>query len=155
MPNAEDALPVELEDRRKSSDRRIAPRKRIRRSGKTFWPNGDSSECVIVNYSETGAKLELLGPAPNKFDLVMDGNPQRLACSVVWRQTNMVGVKFEMPSRFERKGRGLTQRAAAFKHYTQVCQDLAAHATPSDREILLEMASAWTKVLRRRRSEAS
>src|SRR5579864_4632966 len=84
----------EIDDRRTTPDRRLASRRKILKFGKTFWPNGDSSECLVYNLSETGAQLEVRSPVPNVFDLLVEGDPWRRSCSVVWRKANRAGVKF-------------------------------------------------------------
>ena len=80
--------PGAIDDRRKSADRRRLPRRKTWKNGRTLWPNGDSCECIVRNLSETGAQLELRGPIPNRFDLLVDGDQWRLSCSVVWRKEN-------------------------------------------------------------------
>lgn len=138
---------VEIDDRRKISDRRGSSRRKILRGGRTFWPNGDSSECTIYNFSETGAKLELRGPAPNAFDLAVDGDSERRSCLVVWRKENYVGVKFRVPSQLPQI-RNAMRNASDFRQYVEQCQTLAQRANASDSVTLLEMAEAWKKAIR-------
>lgn len=137
----------EIDDRRKTPDRRGSSRRKILRGGRTFWPNGDSSECTIYNFSETGAKLELRGPAPNAFDLAVNGDSERRSCLVVWRKENYVGVKFQVPSQLALI-RNTKRNASDFRQYVEQCQTLAQRANPSDSVILLEMADAWKKAIR-------
>ena len=66
--NIEVAQQGEVGDRRQTPDRRSSTRRKILKGGRTYWLNGDSSECTVLNVSETGAHLELRGPAPNVFD---------------------------------------------------------------------------------------
>jgi hypothetical protein len=138
----------EIEDRRKNSDRRSTLRRKILKGGRTFWPNGDSSECLVYNHSETGACLVLRGPAPKVFDLVVEGELLRRLCSVVWRKANRVGVRFQQQPQVASSAEN-SKRTEGFRHYPETCQLLATRAINSDREILLEMAEAWTKAVRR------
>lgn len=139
----------EVDDRRKNPDRRDSPRQKVLRGGRTYWPNGDSSECMVHNLSETGAQLELRGPAPNRFDLVVEGDRWRRSCSVVWRRVNRVGVRFhDLPQVAPSAGK------SKYGRYVEECRLLAKRANNSDREILLEMADAWTIVVRRLRRRA-
>jgi hypothetical protein len=73
-----------IDDRRITPDRRAAPRRRILRGGLTGWQNGDSSECIVHNLSETGAHLQIRGPVPRTFNLVIDGDGVSRSCCVVW-----------------------------------------------------------------------
>ena len=148
MTPAEDAdsvQPGEIDDRRQNSDRRDLPRRKILKRGLTFWPNGDSSECIVYNLSETGAQLELRGVAPNLFDLVVEGDNWRRKCCVVWRKANRVGVKFQEQSPLVLSSR---KQPADFSRYVEVCQLLANRAALSDRALLLEMAEAWAAVVK-------
>jgi len=148
MTPAEDADSVqlgEIVDRRRNPDRRDSPRRKILKRGLTFWPNGDSSECTVYNLSETGAQLELRGVAPNLFDLVVEGDNWRRKCCVVWRKANRVGVKFQEQSSLMLSSR---KRPADFSRYVEECQMLANRAALSDRALLLEMAEAWTAVVK-------
>jgi hypothetical protein len=146
--------PEVLDERRQAPDRRISPRRKVIRGGRTYWPNGDSAECRVYNYSETGAKLELIGQAPNAFDFAVDGDPLRRSCLVVWRKANFVGVKFQNPSQLAPSFGNATRNTADFAKYVEVCQALAQRVTPSDSEILLEMAEAWKIAIRRLRKRA-
>ena len=134
----------EIDDRRENPDRRESSRKRTLKAGRTFWPNGDSSECIVCSISDSGAQLELQGPLPRLFDLVIDGDPSRRACAVVWRNASRVGVKFKEPSRSDAAAKNPTRHLRGIKHYVEECRRLAIHASPSDRETLLEMADALT-----------
>ena len=143
----------EIDDRRQRPDRRESPRRKILKGGLTFWPNGDSSECIVYNFSDTGAQIGLRGPAPNIFDLVIEGDPRRYSCSVVWRKANRIGIEFrnqQPPTSTSKPFRPFVD----CRRYAQVCQELAERAAPSDRDVLLEMVQAWAKVMRRIRIKA-
>jgi PilZ domain len=138
----------EVDDRRKTADRRRLPRHKTWKTGLTLWSNGDSSECIVRNLSETGAQLELRGPIPNRFDLLVEDGQWRRSCSVVWRRENRAGVKFDEPlpfSQFAKK----PFRTTGFRYYVSACHELAERAVPPDRALLLEMAKAWRSVIRR------
>jgi hypothetical protein len=145
----DDTRSGEIDDRRKTSDRRASSRRKLLKGGRTFWPNGDSSECIVYNLSDTGAQLELRGPAPKLFDLVIDGDPSRRACSVVWRKANRIGVKFRDLSQSRSSTKSSTMQLRGFRRYAEECRRLADRVKSSDREILLEMAEAWIRASRR------
>jgi hypothetical protein len=134
-------------------DRRVAPRSKVLRGGRTYWPNGDSTECTVYNFSETGAKLELVGHAPNSFDLAVDGDQLRRSCFVVWRKANFVGVRFQNSSRLLSSIGSAARSTSDFAKYVEVCQTLAQRVAPSDSELLLEMAEAWKIAVRRLRKK--
>ena len=146
MSDSNDHQHTEIDDRRKNSDRRTSPRKKILKVGRTYWPNKDSSECTVLNLSETGAQLELQGPAPKVFDLVVEGEFWRRSCTVVWRDKNRVGVRFQGLATAEKS----VGKKTKFSRYIDACKRMAMRADRTDREILLEMADAWESVARRR-----
>jgi hypothetical protein len=149
VASANSTEPELLGERKATPDRRISPRRKVIRGGRTYWPNGDSAECTVHNYSETGAKLELIGHAPNAFDLAVDGDPLRRSCLVVWRKASFVGVKFQNPSQLALSIGNATRTTADFAKYVEVCQAIAQRVTPSDSLILLDMAEAWKIAIRR------
>ena len=57
--------------------------------------------CVVRNFSSTGARLEGTLPAslPQTFNLVFDDDQSTLACRVKWRRERAVGVEFQLPRR--------------------------------------------------------
>ena len=143
----------EIDERRGAPERRNSSRRKILKGGRTFWPNGDFSECTVYNFSETGAKLAIRGSAPNCFDLAVDGDSERRPCLVVWRKENYVGVKFQVPSQLA-PIRNAMRNASDFEQYVEQCQTLAQRADSSDSKILLEMAEAWKSAIRRLRKKA-
>jgi hypothetical protein len=132
-------------DRRINSDRRISPRKKVLKGGRTAWQNGDSTECIVHNLSATGAHLQIRGPVPKTFNLIIDGDQLSWACCVVWRNANRVGVKFEGQCEIA----GLTP---SFKQHAYQCRTLAERVAALDRDTLLRMADAWEALTRRFRS---
>jgi hypothetical protein len=55
-------------------------------------------ECVVLNISESGAKLKVIDNAniPDQFVLLFskNGSPRR-TCRVSWRTSDEIGVQFE------------------------------------------------------------
>lgn len=148
----EDIQLGKIDDLRLTPDRRGLSRRKILKSGRTFWSNGDSSECIVYNLSDTGARLDTHSPVPNVFDLVIDGDSWRRSCVVIWRKENRIGVKFHAPSRFDPTIAKYSP--ARFMQFVEECRTLAQRADPSQRELLLEMADAWGVVVRRLRKNA-
>jgi hypothetical protein len=141
----------EVSDRRKGGDRRRLPRRKTWKNGRAFWSNGDSSECTVRNLSETGAQLELRGPLPNRFDLLVEGDQWRRSCSVVWRKENRAGVKFDEPLPPSQYAKKPFRNISGLRYYISACSELAERSVPADRALLLEMAQAWISVIRRLR----
>jgi hypothetical protein len=63
--------------------------------------NAKRINCVVRNFSTTGARLEVALPTsvPETFDLVFDDSRSTLACRVKWRKDRDVGVEFQLPYR--------------------------------------------------------
>jgi PilZ domain-containing protein len=138
----------EIEDRRTTPDRRRAARRKVLKAAQAFWPNGDSSQCVVYNLSESGAQLELRGPVPNVFELLIEDEPLRRSCSVVWRRANRVGVEFGKHARLVVKRKGLVNPIGECMRFAEICRTMAERTLSPDREHLLEMAGAWLTVVR-------
>jgi hypothetical protein len=151
--NIEVSQQDEIDDRRQIPDRRSSTRRKILKSGRTYWLNGDSSECTVFNVSETGAHLELPGPAPNVFDLVIAGDRTRRSCFVIWRKARRVGVKFKEPWHVASSADRSAQTIVLFTQFIGQCQTLAKQVKPSHREMLLEMAEGWKTVIQRLQEE--
>ena len=149
-----DVQPVEIDDRRRNPERRKWSRRRTIRGARTVWPNGDSSECIVTNLSETGAQLRLRGPSPNVFDLIVDGEKSGRTCFVIWRKGNRVGVKFRLKFELISHASRPLGKFVDFARYPDACRMIAGRTNSSDRELLLEMAEAWTTAIRRMRSDA-
>lgn len=88
--------PVTTQPANSGGDRRVAVRRRTLRSG-TIAFNGDHStiKCMIVDLSDTGARLRPLSPeaCPAEFDLIV-GDGTRFKCLVVRRGSEELGVRF-------------------------------------------------------------
>jgi hypothetical protein len=142
---------AEVDDRRVNSERRGVARRKVLRGGRTLWQNGDATECIVYNLSETGAHLEIRGPVPNIIDLLIDGDLSPRTCWVVWRKANRIGVKFQdSPQFFRMPGEPMKGTSAYIKHADD-CRMLAMRAGPSDCATLLKMAEAWERAARRLR----
>jgi PilZ domain len=65
------------------------------------WAGMRRVNCVVRNFSSTGARLEGALPAslPQTFNLVFDDDRAPLACRVKWRRERAVGVEFQLPRR--------------------------------------------------------
>lgn len=78
--------------------RRKSPRLRFDFPARmVFGPGVRSATCVIVDLSETGAKLKVLSTRsiPDEFLLLMGGLSEvQRRCLVVWRAPPMLGVRF-------------------------------------------------------------
>jgi hypothetical protein len=143
LANAAATEPTDvIDDRRLIPDRRNSPRKRILRGGIAGWQNGDATECIVHNLSDTGAHLQIRGPVPRTFNLVIDGDQVSRSCCVVWRSSNRIGVKFE-------KQLEIPGLVPSFKQRAKQCRILAERAASLDRETLLAMAETWEALARR------
>ncbi len=106
METTKSATPIdegEIDDRRGSvDDRRSSPRKKVLRGAQIFWPTGAAVvwptgaavRCVVRNFSEEGAKIEVSSPVPETFELLFDCDQSRRSCRVIWRKKNQIGVRF-------------------------------------------------------------
>jgi hypothetical protein len=61
-------------------------------------PDVPQHKCVVVDISDTGARLEVatIADIPDKFTMLLTprGQPYRL-CEVVWRGSRQIGVAFD------------------------------------------------------------
>lgn len=79
-----------------NGERRARHRRTLLRDAKILYRNRSCfMDCVIVNISESGAKLR---PAdmplcPDEFSLQLHGG-YFLDCEVVWRRQSVLGVRF-------------------------------------------------------------
>lgn len=77
-------------------------RRTILMKGGTIFFRDISLGCVVLNLSAGGAGLVVDGDAalPFAFDLIIDGEPFRRRCLVVWRIDRRVGVTFDLDREF-------------------------------------------------------
>ena len=76
-------------------ERRVAPRHRVLRSGKIILgKRAFVIDCIVRNLSSTGACISLPNATalPPKFDLLFENAVWH--CTVVWRHSDRMGVKF-------------------------------------------------------------
>ena len=83
------------------SERRKRSRAVSSQAAAISWAGMRRINCVVRNFSSTGARLEGTLPAslPQTFDLVFDDDRSALACRVKWRRERAVGVEFQLPRR--------------------------------------------------------
>jgi hypothetical protein len=76
-------------------EHRAAPRRRLLKSGKISF-GGGAIDCIVRNYSETGAALDVISPLgiPENFTLVIEADDIHAPCRVVWRKQSRIGVRF-------------------------------------------------------------
>jgi hypothetical protein len=88
--------PLRIIFRHERGERRIAPRHKVLKSGQIIIPGKRARiiDCTVQNFSSTGATIRLPNAAalPPKFDLFSDNAIRH--CIVVWRQGDLMGVKF-------------------------------------------------------------
>ena len=81
-------------------EKRTAPRKKTFLKARAICSPDDSSvECLIVDVSETGARLQLvdggIGTLPDRFELLVVKTGERPVVYVAWRSLDEMGVRFE------------------------------------------------------------
>jgi hypothetical protein len=88
--------PLRIIFRHKRGERRIAPRHKVLKSGQIIISGKRARiiDCTVQNFSSTGTAIRLPNAAalPPKFDLFFDNAIRH--CIVVWRQGDLMGVKF-------------------------------------------------------------
>ena len=79
-----------------TDETRIAPRRRVLKSGAITFGYGAAISCTVRNVSVTGAALEVESPVgiPSDFDLVVETDGIKRSCRVVWRKERRIGVTF-------------------------------------------------------------
>jgi hypothetical protein len=83
------------------TERRKRTRAISSQPGAISWAGMRRINCVVRNFSSTGARLEGTLPAslPPTFNLVFDDDRSALSCRVKWRRERAVGVEFQLPRR--------------------------------------------------------
>jgi hypothetical protein len=81
-------------------EKRAAPRiKAFLKARAICQPNDSPVECLIVDVSKTGAKLQFVdggvSDLPDRFELLIVKTGERPVVQVVWRGSHEIGVKFE------------------------------------------------------------
>ncbi|WP_283810709.1 PilZ domain-containing protein [Bradyrhizobium sp. S69] len=77
-------------------ERRSAPRKPVLMSGVIKFAE-ITVNCLISDMSISGASIEVSNPQdiPERFSVLFKGDDTPLACRVVWRRADRVGVAFD------------------------------------------------------------
>ena len=80
----------------KPMNKRAASRHRLLKAGAIEF-SGGAIDCVVRNWSETGAALDVASPVgiPDRFTLALVADGTLQPCQVVWRKPNRIGVRFE------------------------------------------------------------
>jgi hypothetical protein len=78
------------------NESRAAPRHRVLKAG-TIEFGGGAIDCIVRNLSNAGAALDVTSPVgiPDRFTLVLPGDGLHMACHVVWRKQQRLGVAFD------------------------------------------------------------
>ena len=79
-------------------DRRRTPRLRSLKSARIdFNPHWPPIDCVVRNFSNLGACVELTGGFNTslEFNLVFVSAQETRACRQIWRRDNKLGVAFQ------------------------------------------------------------
>jgi hypothetical protein len=80
-----------------SGERRQATRQKSLLRGLVYFGNSPSAvNCVVRDFSDTGARLKFDGPitAPDQIELRIPVKNQALPCRVQWREPDEIGVSF-------------------------------------------------------------
>lgn len=80
------------------ADKRKSPRRPLRYSAWISLDDGKRANCLLSDVSDSGARLEIENSAdiPEQFILLLaQRNAPKRHCTVVWRDNNQIGVKFE------------------------------------------------------------
>src|SRR5829696_1388743 len=80
--------------------KRVGARQKTLWRGTVFWQNRSfSADCIVRDFSETGARLTITLPAgatlPDKVELHVPQKSITEAASVIWRQGNELGLQFK------------------------------------------------------------
>ncbi len=79
---------------------RAGNRSRVLKSAMISFSGGQATlECVVRDYSATGARLRMqgLGGPPDTFELLIELDGIKVDCEVTWRRGQECGVKFISP----------------------------------------------------------
>jgi PilZ domain len=105
-------------------ERRKRQRSRVFWEGKVSFNRRQSVlDCVVRNMSDAGAKLAVTGSAfvPREFELVIPKRQAAYQARIIWRQSDEVGIQFEMakanprPDLARRRRRDLPPEDACYR----------------------------------------
>ncbi|MBL1241316.1 MAG: PilZ domain-containing protein [OCS116 cluster bacterium] len=91
-------IPVPQAPQYTGPDRRAGARRKMLKGCKIIFNNHFSVfDGVIVNISETGARIKATNPAyvANEFLLTTVFGNQQYTCNVMWRDKEFIGVQFD------------------------------------------------------------
>jgi hypothetical protein len=75
------------------------PRTLSQKAAIVIAPESPVIKCTVIDISESGAGLSIrMGTTvgiPDTFDLVIEGDPKKYVCRVVWKQAYKIGVEFK------------------------------------------------------------
>jgi hypothetical protein len=77
-------------------ERRLLPRRRVLRAAKIVFNDQRSIiDCTVKNLNRDGALLVVPSTEgiPPAFDLVFENGEATLACEIVWRRRDRLGVR--------------------------------------------------------------
>lgn len=86
----------------KQSDSRKAQRQRRLKQGKIIFPDhARVFDCLIQDWSETGAKLRMSNTLdmPKLFELAVRSDNVVVAAELIWRRGENAGIRFTGPFR--------------------------------------------------------
>jgi hypothetical protein len=101
-------------------DRRVAPRRKTRfKATLVHGPDRTTTDCVVRDLSETGARLRLEAPEglPATFHLIWLAEKAVIEVESVWRSQDEMGVKFL--SKHHMQGRLSSELAAVCRAWEQ------------------------------------
>ena len=115
MPNSS-SLPGPTPGSLSGVDRRVAPRVSALRDGQAFRPDGLAAALLIVDLSDTGARLRMRGGLvlPDDFVLADPHTWTAHRAQVVWRRDAEVGVRLLRSQSLRGVVPGALQPAKAF-----------------------------------------
>ena len=82
-------------------EKRKTARRRVLKAGKIVFADGMRvMDCTIRDFSDTGARLLIANTmgVPDTFHLFEKSSGMLYPASIVWRQTDAIGVKFDGPA---------------------------------------------------------
>jgi len=83
------------------NEKRKTPRRRVLKEGKIVFADGMRViDCTIRDMSDGGARLLIASTlgVPERFQLYQKSSGLLYPASIIWRQANAIGVRFEGPA---------------------------------------------------------
>lgn len=76
-------------------EQRRHARERAALHARVFIPDGTAFDCIIQDWSESGARLRVpLGFQAREVDVIAPHSDKRIAARIVWRNAHSIGVAF-------------------------------------------------------------